>query len=293
MKKTLLFLLCVSWYWSISFSQNVGIGTSTPTSKLEVHHRSQLLPGIKLVDSSLFGSGRIRFQNHANTRGMELSAEMASNFSNGQYLDIKSDSLTVVTFKGNGFMGIRDLDPSYPLDVNGDMNLTGLLRLNTNAGLAGQVLSSNGTAADPAWRDAAYGNTTRFGIFMNHSVTTGHSLAPLTSLYNLNPTNVTIGANSFTINKTGLYHFDIILNASMAVTGTVGFINFYFSGGGIDFLSDEPVLPYLGTAIGRVNRTISFSMHVTAGTVLSFGAYVVLGSSGNNTAWVYGHLIND
>jgi hypothetical protein len=145
MKKLFLFtaLLMLS---TVSLSQNVGIGTLTPAAKLEVHHRSTAAIGLKLVDSSANTAGTLQFQNINFTRGIRAEGFSASNFNNGQYLDIRTDSVIGATFKGNGFTGIRNIDPSYPLDINGDINTTGTIRVNGADGAAGQVLmkSSSG-----------------------------------------------------------------------------------------------------------------------------------------------------
>ena len=59
-------------------------------------------------------------------------------------------SYALVTQQGN--VGIGTLTPAYQLDVAGDVNLTGVLRVNGAAGTAGQYLKSNG-ASDPTWSD--------------------------------------------------------------------------------------------------------------------------------------------
>jgi hypothetical protein len=61
-------------------------------------------------------------------------------------------SYALVTQQGN--VGIGTLTPAYQLDVAGDVNLTGVLRVNGAAGTAGQYLKSNG-ASDPTWSDVA------------------------------------------------------------------------------------------------------------------------------------------
>jgi hypothetical protein len=150
MKKTLIILLIS--FPVVLFAQNVGIGTTAPTGKLQINHRSSFAPGIKLVDSTTNIGGIIEFQNVNFTRGMKVSGFSSTNFNNGQYLDIRSDSVTAMTVRGNGFIGIRDLNPSYPLDVNGDINTTGSVRINGNAGTDGQVLQSNGNGT-MSWAD--------------------------------------------------------------------------------------------------------------------------------------------
>ncbi len=153
MKKLFLMAAFAVLYTTL-LSQNVGIGTATPAAKLEIHHRTTVAAGLKLVDSSANLSGSVLFQNVNFTRGIRAVGFAASNFNNGQYLDIRTDSVIGATFKGNGFLGIRNLEPGYPLDVYGDINTSGAIRLNGNAGANGQFLQSNGDGS-MNWVDAA------------------------------------------------------------------------------------------------------------------------------------------
>jgi hypothetical protein len=144
-----LFLTTAMW------GQNVGIGTTVPTSRLQINHRSTATAtGLRLVDSAVNTGGSIEFRNIASARRMLLSGYSESNFNNGQYLDIQSDSMYVASFKGNGMVGIRNSTPVFPLDVTGDINTTGALRVNGNAGSGGQVLRSNGNGT-MGWADVS------------------------------------------------------------------------------------------------------------------------------------------
>jgi hypothetical protein len=135
-----------------SMAQNVGIGTSTPQARLQVNHRSTNGSGLLLLDSSTQSSGSMEFRNVSNTNRLLFQGYSANNFNNGQYLDVKSDSSYIATFRGNGRLGINNLSPNYPLDVTGDINTTGALRVNGSAGLGGQVLRSNGNGT-MGWDD--------------------------------------------------------------------------------------------------------------------------------------------
>ena len=110
----------------------------------------------------------------------------------------------------DGNIGINNNNPLNRLEVGGDINTTGLIKLNGISGNQGQVLTSNG-AADPEWKNAAYANTTRFSInFVGDGYAIYHPTSIYRIIYNTNTSDVTIVNNSeqFTINKSGLYHFD-------------------------------------------------------------------------------------
>jgi hypothetical protein len=132
-------------------AQNVGIGTGTPGGRLQVNHRSGTQPGIKIVDSALNDAGVLMFQNVNFSKGMKLAGFTSTDFNNGQFLDIRSDSVITATFRGNGNVGIRNISPDYPLDVNGNINTTGNILVNGTDGVAGQVLMKN-SAGNMAWQ---------------------------------------------------------------------------------------------------------------------------------------------
>lgn len=139
-------------------AQNVGIGTTAPTGRLQVNHRSVNQSGLLLLDSTALGSGSMEFRNVNNTRRLLFQGYAENNSNSGQFLDVKSDSSFIATFRGNGRMGINNLSPSYPLDVTGDINTTGSLRVNGSAGTGGQVLRSNGNGT-MAWDDMCQYNS--------------------------------------------------------------------------------------------------------------------------------------
>jgi hypothetical protein len=132
-------------------AQNVGIGTTTPQARLQINHRSSTTVGLKLLDSFPNYAGSIKFSTINNPVGMNISSFYESSFNNGHYLDISSDTAFIATFRGNGNVGLGVESPLYRLDVNGDINTNGLLRINGNTGTAGQILTSNGSSADPTW----------------------------------------------------------------------------------------------------------------------------------------------
>jgi hypothetical protein len=258
---------------------NLGIGTTSPTEKLDVNGSSSFNGNMKLQGLNLFEFG-------AGVPGKEVNAGKVGYNAFGQNALTFVGAGTNISNRAVYFFAEGGVSMNGPLDIGGPLKVSG------NSGTAGQVLTSNGTGA-PSWANSAFGNATRFGISFTHAITTGHSLAPLTTLYNLTPADVTIGANNFTINKTGLYQFDIILNSSLSIPGTYAALNFYFHSGSMNFLNDEPVNVLGSSSLGKLNRSFSFSMHITAGTVFSLGSYVALGTGGTNSGRIYCHLIHE
>ncbi len=208
---------------AIDAAGRVGIGTLSPLANLQVNGNSLAnVPSLLLADSSADGLPKLVFQNLNTTRKMTLRGNSLNNFSNGLYLDVISDSLTVASFAGTGRLGLKNSNPLYTLDVSGDINTTGLLRVNGNAGTNGQVLTSTGPATDPEWRNAAFNNDTRFmykSSLPGSSTLLSDSIPLSVLVYNTNTTNIVLSSNGkyITINKTGLYHFEGVVAVSVGL----------------------------------------------------------------------------
>lgn len=164
--------------------------------------------------------------------------------------------------------------------VNGPFGFAGPLRVNGNPGTAGQVLTSNG-AGLPEWQPASYANNTRFSISLDESagLLSGNAVIATTH-YNLNTTDVGItnGANTFTINKTGLYHFDCVfhgeLSYSPAPTGSYprAAINLNVSGiaNPVRLVAFRVMDPTSDAKLGwSFNEAVSMNIHINAPATLS------------------------
>jgi hypothetical protein len=255
MKKIFLLLFVIP---SLLLAQNVGIGTATPTGKLEIHHRSSLVPGLKLVDSATNFGGVIEFRNMNFARGMKVSGFSSNNFNNGQYLDIRSDSITVMTVKGNGFVGIRDLEPSYPLDVQGDINVTGLLRVNGNTGTEGQVLQSNGNGT-MNWADMC-----EYKNYMIFNFTTSGATQTFT---------VPSGITKIKIKAWG---------GGGAGAGIGGLVNMSAGGGGGGYVEGYMTVVPLSIVNIVVGRGVSSSFVSSSSSSVSQGAILFSALGGGN-----------
>lgn len=208
MKKYLITFLLLS---SIAgYSQNVGIGNPAPASRLEVNNNSSVRPSIGIVDSAAGGLGNIRFKNSVRTsRNMEFSALTFSAYAKDSYLDVRSDSVIIATFRGDGNFGVGTLSPNERMHINGNINITGAIKANGNAGTAGQVLTSNGAGA-VSWHTApsGYPANGRLMLMVNPTAFPGKvadSINLGTVVYNTFGAGVTIGTTTIVIEEAGLY----------------------------------------------------------------------------------------
>ncbi len=269
--KFILIFFCAVNIASV-MAQNVGVGIAVPTAKLHVDGP------IKLEGLNLFEFG-------AGIAGKEVNAGKIGYTAFGQ---------NALTFIGAGTSITNRAVFFYAeggTTFNGPVNVEGPIQLSGNTGTVGQVLTSNG-AADPTWKNAAYSNTTRFAVRFNEVISgIGGGPVPLTTQYNLNTADVTVGANNMTINKTGLYHFDIYLHyigTSTAVPNiSIELLGLYPSASFI-LLRNETV-PASSTAnTYRGNWRFSLDVHIAAPLTFSFSrAY--LGVTGNSD--VLGNIV--
>jgi len=205
-------------------------------------------------------------------------------------------------FTPNGRLGLGQASPTERLDVNGNINLTGLLKVNGNGGTSGQVLTSNG-ASDPTWTDAALSSNIRFSVAFSNGPTTNDYGVITATRYNLNPAEVVISASSITINQSGLYHFDVGVKTNLNFPSAATIFPFF----GLDFfyglpnslplVDDKPLYPSTAGNTSWVgNEKVSVEVHVTApATIRVFHTF--FGSSGSSfysvAGFITGHLINE
>jgi hypothetical protein len=127
-------------------AQNVGIGTLTPSTNLEI--KKAIKSSVKISSANFSDTSQLIFSNR-NLSNEGTDMQISSNRENGLRISSNSDLSankkdTIMQITPIGNVGIRTAAPQYPLDVKGDMNLTGNLRTNGVAGESGQLLRSNG-----------------------------------------------------------------------------------------------------------------------------------------------------
>jgi hypothetical protein len=139
-------------------SGNLGIGTAAPASRLHVIESSNpsIIVGTSVVDGS---GGRVVFgnENHGIGRGINLST--ATDGNDVVVHTAGSGSVVFATFdteqmriNPSGNVGIGTTNPSYLLDVSGQIRATNGLVLNNNTSLS--FLRANGVATSFAHLDS-------------------------------------------------------------------------------------------------------------------------------------------
>jgi hypothetical protein len=200
-------------------------------------------------------------------------------------------------------VGIGNPAPNEKLDVTGNINVTGTIKANGVDGTANQVLAKN-ASNNMAWVNTAHANNTRFKVKFEDNIADNDGYALINNVsYNLNGANISFSTitNRITINKTGLYHFDIALKAF--VTTTINPVNNpYYT----IFLYNEPaVLAVQDFDIGNFTPTNSnnsswtlrgnqsFDINITAPTSINLYYQITNGNKTYIKCELNGHLISE
>jgi len=118
MKKTTLLIAFIN-LTICSFSQNVGIGLTTPAAKLQINSTSTALrPLLLLSDSSGGVSNTIEFTTQGIGNRWSLSSSLQSIGDNSSLRFGFTGGVTPFTLLGNGRVGINKTNPEASLDVN-------------------------------------------------------------------------------------------------------------------------------------------------------------------------------
>ncbi len=199
-------------------------------------------------------------------------------------------------------VGIGTATPNEKLDVTGNINVTGTIKANGVGGTAKQVLQSNGNGT-MGWANAAYNNNTRFQVRYNDISASTNAEAPLDFLYyNLNTTDVSINVstNTFIINKTGLYHFDIDLYVKVNTIANptyIPFMNFFLSPNGSNrIVRIGSFVPYKldDNTQWELSGSKSYDLYITAPATITM-PYIISFTTGTKsmTCHLTGHLISE
>ena len=197
--------LFIALYAPIAFAQNVGIGTNTPLTPLDLRSSSRNhvfnLDGIAGTYLSINENGVYRGY-LGSFSGASEDVDFGTGVGNNTgKLHLCIQASPKLTIGADGLVGINNTNPQWQLDVNGSMRINGRFYTSGSSGVAGQVLVSNGLSA-PSWQtvQGAFQNSVRFEATFN--------LPTYTSVINTDNSAINIASTGITINKTGLYHVE-------------------------------------------------------------------------------------
>nr|WP_228403426.1 hypothetical protein [Chryseobacterium sp. RU37D] len=277
---------------NLNFNTNgfgkVGIGTGSPVAKLDVAGNVRIADGTQGVGKVLTSdaNGVASWQPAASTTDTNIyntDGTLAAN----RTVTLGNSNLNLNT-NGFGKVGIGTGFPQKTLHVNGSMQLTNELNVggsqfsSGNAGAPGQVLTSQGPNASPAWNtleNQGYMKVVFFGEqnFLTQTYAGTHlsgTLANNAKAYSYNNiikqdnTFITYNNGWFIANKTGLYmihantSIDISLNND--TTGTAHSYIEKSNGSKISF--DQ--LAQVGLPTGKTNEV---NQHISGMTFLNVG----------------------
>ncbi len=118
MKKTTLLFAFISLAIS-SFSQNVGIGLTTPAAKLQINSTSSASRPLLLLSDSIGGiSNTIEFAKQGIANKWSLASILQSNNFNSSLRFGFTGGVTPFILTGDGKVGINSINPLASLDVN-------------------------------------------------------------------------------------------------------------------------------------------------------------------------------
>ena len=313
MKKFYLFI-CTAFTFSNTSAQSVSISPdgsppTDPKAMLEIKKAGYSKLKVKSED---FVDTTVIELSNKDSDITGTSFKLSSIREEGLFISSESDlpgntrpDLLSIIPQSGGRIGVGTRSPIFKLDVRGgDINTTGALRINSDPGIAGQVLTSNGTGA-PGWENASFGNNIRFSFRFSTTGTTPSldSLEFNSTIYNLNPSMVSIMANNSRIlfNKTGLYHIEGTIYLELSSGANLNYqpqVNLDYYLDNVSRQLESVVLNNSFAALPTTafNRThkFSFDVHITAGQSLKLtrffngtaGSHFTLGN-------IQGYLISE
>lgn len=213
----------------INRNGNVGIGTSSPTEKLDVSgniaSRGLDVQGTTTLNATFLrqatnGASQLRFQNHSGNSNWEMSS-----FGTALGFYSYATGVNQLYLTGTGNIGIGKTNPSYRLDVNGTVNSAGYLvngtYLQTPTNITATYVPYVGALnnVDLGTRNLTTNGIIKFGQSLSSNYSNILSSQGSINLVDINVINESL-FNS-TIENRGATHIGYILNTGANSSGNI------------------------------------------------------------------------
>jgi hypothetical protein len=174
-------LLSILFFTAYAYAQNVGIGTTTPSTRLEV--KKPIKSTVKISSESFNDTTQLIFSNKT-TSNAGTDMIISSNREEGLRISSQSDITTqvkdtIMQITPQGNIGIGIANPAHVLDVNGNINVTGDIKTNGLSGTAGAVLTNNGNGT-MQWAEVKTNGSVGFGTWGDCSTNNISEYNPVT-----------------------------------------------------------------------------------------------------------------
>lgn len=200
---------------------NLGIGTTSPVVRLDVTSSQDFqlakFDGGDQMYMSIHENGNY-LGYWGSFTGEPNDIDFGTGSGSNAKLHFTTKAIPRLTIDKTGNVGVGTVAPQEKLDVNGNINLSGSLKINGSAGTAGQVLTSTGSGA-PEWRSMNVSNVfpnVRFAaeISDGYGIKDGelNYLWWGTTYYNSSPSDISIYKDSIVVRLSGLYHLEFSIN---------------------------------------------------------------------------------
>lgn len=212
---------------------NIGINNNNPSANF--HVTSTLGEAMRIQAPSAY----LSFYDNANYTGyLQSSSNVMALASQGNNrLGLVTNFTERVTVLPNGNVGIGKTNPNFKLDVEGNMNINGVVNLNNSPGASGNMLVSKGAGVAAGWANPT---NSVYSSFVVKTLTGGVGFSPPINSYTDAP-GVT---HSFTLIDSTL----VMITANIqARPGYCPFCTDTYVGGRVVIDGGDPSDPIFGT----------------------------------------------